>query len=158
MSEGILTVLKFCFLALLYLFLYRVVRLTVREMRAPAPAAEVAVAAPAPAPKKARRGAAKASGLKLRIIEPAARQGETHGLEQEVTVGRGGGCAIVLTDDGYVSQLHARVFQQNGDAYVEDLGSTNGTFVNGKQVTGATRLKRGDRVQFGQTIVEMVRS
>jgi pSer/pThr/pTyr-binding forkhead associated (FHA) protein len=76
-------------------------------------------------------------------------------IDREVTVGRGGGCALVLTDDTYVSQLHARLFQQNGEGYVEDLGSTNGTYVNGKQITGVTRLKRGDHVQFGQTVAEV---
>ena len=160
MSEGILTVLKFCFLALLYLFLFRVVRLTVREMREPKPVAEVmAPAAPVapPPPKRARRSERRSSALRLRILEPTSRQGETHSLDQEVTVGRGGGCAIVLTEDSYVSQLHARLFQQNGDPYVEDLGSTNGTFVNGNQIGTATKLKRGDRVQFGQTVTEVVR-
>jgi pSer/pThr/pTyr-binding forkhead associated (FHA) protein len=157
MSEAVLTVLKFCFLALLYLFLYRVVRLTLRELRAPALTAEPAVAAPpAPPPRRERRPEPRAL-LRLRIVEPAPRRGETYTIDREVTVGRGGGCAIVLNDDTYVSQLHARLFQKNGDGYVEDLGSTNGTYVNGKPINGVTRLKRGDRVQFGQTIAEVVK-
>jgi hypothetical protein len=157
MSEAVLTVLKFCFLALLYLFLYRVVRLTLRELRAPAVTAGSPVppaAAPAP-PRRERKP--ERGGLRLRIVEPAGRQGETHAIDRELTVGRGAGCAIVLGDDTYVSQLHARLFQQNGEGYVEDLGSTNGTFVNGKAITGATRLRRGDQVQFGQAVVEIVR-
>jgi pSer/pThr/pTyr-binding forkhead associated (FHA) protein len=158
MSEAVLTVLKFCFLALLYLFLYRVVRLTLRELRAPAVTAErpaPAPAAPAP-PRRERRGDGRGA-LRLRITEPAGRRGETHAIDRELTVGRGAGCAIVLADDTYVSQLHARLFQQNGEGYVEDLGSTNGTFVNGKAITGATRLRRGDQVQFGQTAAEIVK-
>jgi hypothetical protein len=156
MSEAVLTVLKFCFLALLYLFLYRVVRVTIRELRAPAltgqpPAAPQAQAAPR------RERAPSVRGLRLRIVEPAGRRGETHTIDREVTVGRGGGCALVLSDDTYVSQLHARLFQQNGEGYVEDLGSTNGTYVNGKQIQGVTRLRRGDHVQFGQTVAEVVR-
>lgn len=155
MSEAVLTVLKFCFLALLYLFLYRVVRLTLRELRAPALSAEPRPGAPpAPPPRRERRPEPRAA-LRLRILEPAARRGETHTIDREVTVGRGGGCALVLSDDTYVSQLHARLFQQNGEGYVEDLGSTNGTYVNGRQITGVTRLKRGDRVQFGQTVAEV---
>jgi pSer/pThr/pTyr-binding forkhead associated (FHA) protein len=63
----------------------------------------------------------------------------------------------VLGDDTYVSQLHARLFQQNGEGYVEDLGSTNGTYVNRKTITSATRLRRGDQVQFGQTVAEIVK-
>ena len=155
MSEAVLTVLKFCFLALLYLFLFRVVRLTVRELRAPAPTPEPAASAPA-APRRERRAEPR-GGLRLRIVEPASRKGETHTIDREVTVGRGGGCALVLSEDTYVSQLHARLFQQNGEGYVEDLGSTNGTFVNGNPIEGVTRLKRGDQVQFGQTVAEVVR-
>jgi hypothetical protein len=154
MSEAVLTVLKFCFLALLYLFLYRVVRLTLRELRAPALSPEPAAAAPT-APTRRERPPERRGALRLRVLEPAARRGETHTIDHEVTVGRGGGCALVLSDDTYVSQLHARLFQQNGEGYVEDLGSTNGTFVNGKQISGVTRLKRGDHVQFGQTVAEV---
>jgi hypothetical protein len=159
MSEAVLTVLKFCFLALLYLFLYRVVRLTLRELRAPAVTAQAPAApqpAPAPPPRRERRPEGRGA-LRLRIVEPAGRRGETHAIDRELTVGRGAGCAIVLADDTYVSQLHARLFQQNGEGYVEDLGSTNGTFVNGKATTGATRLRRGDQVQFGQTVAEVVK-
>jgi hypothetical protein len=155
MSEAVLTVLKFCFLALLYLFLFRVVRLTVRELRAPALSADPAAAPPvAPPPRRARRSEPRGA-LRLRIVEPPSRRGETHAIDHEVTVGRGGGCALVLSDDTYVSQLHARLFQQNGEGYVEDLGSTNGTFVNGRQISGPTRLRRGDHVQFGQTVAEV---
>ncbi|MGH8982383.1 MAG: FHA domain-containing protein [Acidimicrobiia bacterium] len=155
MSEAVLTVLKFCFLALLYLFLARVVRVVVLELRNPTPAA---AAASAPAPSEPGRKERRASGvLRLRLLEPAGRKGELWAIPDEVTVGRGGGCGIVLADDTYVSTLHARLFQQNGEAFVEDLGSTNGTFVNGRQVTTATRLKRGDQVQFGQTVAEAVR-
>jgi pSer/pThr/pTyr-binding forkhead associated (FHA) protein len=159
MSEAVLTVLKFCFLALLYLFLYRVVRLTLRELRAPAvtaPAPAAPQPAPAAPPRRDRRPEGRGA-LRLRIVEPAGRRGETHAIDRELTVGRGAGCAIVLADDTYVSQLHARLFQQNGEGYVEDLGSTNGTFVNGKATTGATRLRRGDQVQFGQTVAEVVK-
>ena len=156
MSEAVLTVLKFCFLALLYLFLYRVVRLTLRELRAPALSAEPA-GVPQAAPQRRERRPEPRAALRLQILEPAPRRGETHTIDREVTVGRGGGCALVLNDDTYVSQLHARLFQQNGEGYVEDLGSTNGTYVNGKQIKGVTRLKRGDQVQFGQTVAEVVK-
>jgi hypothetical protein len=156
MSEAVLTVLKFCFLALLYLFLYRVVRLTLKELRAPALTAEPA-GAPAAAPPRRERRPEPRAALRLRVLEPAARKGETYTIDREVTVGRGGGCALVLNDDTYVSQLHARLFQQNGEGYVEDLGSTNGTYVNGKQINGVTRLKRGDQVQFGQTVAEVMK-
>lgn len=159
MSEGLLTVLKFCFLALLYLFLFRVVRVVLQELRAakiPVPAPEpVAVAVPMPAPP--RRERRERSGPQVRIVEPAARRGEAFPLDEEVTVGRAAGCGVVLADDTFVSQVHARLFRRGGDTFVEDLGSTNGTRVNGEPIAEVTRLRRGDRVQFGGTVVEIAK-
>jgi len=62
---------------------------------------------------------------------------------------------VVLADDTFVSQVHARVFERDGRTWVEDLGSRNGTFVNGKRIDAPTRLRRGDQVQFGQTVAEV---
>jgi hypothetical protein len=151
--ETALTVLKFCFLALIYLFLWRVVRVVLLELRAPALAEAAGVGAARPAtPAKAER-----KGARLRILEPPEQQGEIYPLGDEITVGRGGGCGIVLTADQFVSTVHARVFRRGDDVFVEDLGSRNGTFVNGERVTTATQVRRGDKVQFGQTVTEMVR-
>lgn len=155
MPESVLTILKFCFLALLYLFLYRVVRVVIAELRAPTPAPAPTAARTTPAPGKEPTGRGRGPA-RLRILEPAARRGETFVLPDELTVGRGGGCGIVL-DDTFVSQVHARVFRRGGDVYVEDLGSRNGTLLNGKQVGSAQRLRRGDRVQFGRTVAEAMR-
>jgi pSer/pThr/pTyr-binding forkhead associated (FHA) protein len=158
--ESVLTILKFCFLALLYLFLFRVVRVVVKEMRAPAPVPEQAAAPPSAIPVAASRPAKPAKGRgpgHLRIIEPASRQGETFALTDELTVGRGGGCGIVLADDSFVSTVHARVFRRDGAVYIEDLGSRNGTLLNGEPLVHATQLRRGDHVQFGQTVAEAVR-
>ena len=149
MPESVLTILKFCFLALLYLFLWRVVQVVVREMRAPLPSD--GAAPEAKAGRKERRGA------RLRIVEPAEQEGEVYPLGEELTVGRGGGCGIVLPGDHFVSTVHARLFRRGDDVFVEDLGSRNGTFVNGETVAAPTRLRRGDRVQFGQTVGELVR-
>jgi pSer/pThr/pTyr-binding forkhead associated (FHA) protein len=153
--ESVLTILKFCFLALLYLFLYRVVRVVIAELRAPTPAPAPTAARTTPAPAKEPTGRGRGPA-RLRILEPSARRGETFVLPDELTVGRGGGCGIVL-DDTFVSQVHARVFRRGGDVYVEDLGSRNGTLLNGKPVGSAQRLRRGDRVQFGRTVAEAMR-
>jgi pSer/pThr/pTyr-binding forkhead associated (FHA) protein len=152
--ESVLTILKFCFLALLYLFLYRVVRVVMAEMRAPAPAPpQPTQAAAAKATERPPRGRSSAH---LRILEPATRRGETFTVQDELAVGRGGGCGIVL-DDTFVSQVHARLFRRDGDVYVEDLGSRNGTLVNGRPVGTAQRVRRGDKVQFGRTVAEVTR-
>jgi pSer/pThr/pTyr-binding forkhead associated (FHA) protein len=151
--ESVLTILKFCFLALLYLFLYRVVRVVMAEMRAPAPAPPQLAQAAAKNVDRAPRGRGSAH---LRILEPATRRGETFVVQDELTVGRGGGCGVVL-DDTFVSQVHARVFRRDGDVFVEDLGSRNGTLVNGRPVASAQRVRRGDKVQFGRTVAEVTR-
>ena len=155
MPDSLLTILKLCFLALLYLFFLRVIRAVWAEMSAPA--AAPAPAAPAQRPQRswsgAARGGAKSSGL-LRVIEPTDHKGITYELADELTVGRAGGCQITL-DDTYVSQLHARVFRRDGQLYVEDLGSTNGTYLNRKKVTAPIAIRKGDRVQIGKTVMEL---
>jgi pSer/pThr/pTyr-binding forkhead associated (FHA) protein len=154
--ESVLTILKFCFLALLYLFLFRVVRVVVLEMRAPAPT-PLPDAPPAPASPQSDASPRGRGPTRLRIVEPASRRGEQFPLGNELTVGRGGGCGMVLADDTFVSQVHARLYRRDGDVYVEDLGSRNGTYLNGQAIHVATRLRRGDQVQFGETIAEAVR-
>jgi hypothetical protein len=155
--DSLLTILKFCFLALLYLFFMRVLRAVWAEMKAPPPAAAVPMAAPA---STNRAGGAAPSGRsargsgRLRVIEPAETKGHTYELADELTVGRAGGCQITL-DDTFVSQLHARVFRRDGQLFVEDLGSTNGTFLNRKKVTAPIAIRKGDRLQIGKTVMEL---
>jgi len=148
--------LKFCFLALVYLFFLRVLRAVWAEVN---PRPLPAMAAPRAARnQRARNTARSAVGGKgpgrLKVIEPAETRGRTYELGEELTVGRAGGCQVTL-DDTYVSQLHARVFRRDGQLYVEDLGSTNGTYVNRKKVTAPIAIRRGDRVQVGKTVMEL---
>jgi pSer/pThr/pTyr-binding forkhead associated (FHA) protein len=69
-------------------------------------------------------------------------------------VGRAAGCQITLDDD-YASQLHARIFRRDGTLYIEDLGSTNGTYLNTRKVSAPMALKRGDRLKIGATVMEL---
>ena len=149
MPESVLTILKFCFLALLYLFLWRVVQVVVREMRAPPPGD--GAAPEAKAGRKERRGA------RLRIIEPAEQEGAVYPLGEELTVGRGGGCGIVLPDDHFVSTVHARLFRRGDDVFVEDLGSMNGTLINGSPVR-EHMLQDGDEIKIGSTTLRFEES
>lgn len=162
MSEQLLTILKLCLLALLYLFFFRVLRAVWAELRAPAPAVPAAaragagggppVPAPTPAPASKRGRGAPAE---LVVVEPADDAGRSWPIGDEVTVGRAGGCAISLAADTYVSTLHARIFRTpDGDIRVEDLGSTNGTYLNRAKVGAAVSLQRGDRLQVGNTTLE----
>jgi hypothetical protein len=154
--DTLLTILKFCFLALLYLFFMRVLRAVWAEMKSPPPAAAASAASPAPASAPARNwgGGARGAGARLRVIEPADTKGQTYELADELTVGRAGGCQITL-DDTFVSQLHARVFRRDGQLFVEDLGSTNGTFLNRKKITAPVSMRKGDRLQIGKTVMEL---
>jgi hypothetical protein len=144
--EAILTILKFCFLGLLYLFLFRVVRAVERELSG---------GGARPAWLPGRRGPAGAGRgpFKLKMVEPATSQ--VFPLGEEVTIGRAPGCSVPLFDDTFVSQLHARIFVREGQPFVEDLGSTNGTFLNQARLTGTMPLNRGDRLQVGQTVMEI---
>jgi len=151
--DSLLTILKFCFLALLYLFFLRVLRAVWAEVSGP----RVATAAPSPAARSSRprsTGGRGGAGARLKVIEPADHKGQTYELADELTVGRAGGCQITL-DDTYVSQLHARVYRRDGQLYVEDLGSTNGTYLNRKKVTAPIAIRKGDRLQIGKTVMEL---
>jgi len=155
-SEQLLTILKLCLLVLLYLFFLRVLRAVWAEVKAPRPAvaaagapASVATAAP-PKQKKARRGRAS----QLTVVEPTEQRGRTFPLGEELSVGRAAGCAITL-DDTYVSQMHARVFQRDGQVFVEDLRSTNGTYLNRQKVQGPMVMGKGDQLQVGSTVMEL---
>jgi pSer/pThr/pTyr-binding forkhead associated (FHA) protein len=149
-SGPVLTLLKYVFLAILYLFFLRVLRSVWVQIREPKAAFTPAPEAPAVALADAAVGPEK-----LVVIAPDTVKGTEFRLGPEATVGRAGGCAVLLPDDTFVSQLHARMFRRDGDLYVEDLGSTNGTFLNGKKVTTPRAVRKGDRVQFGRTTLEV---
>lgn len=89
------------------------------------------------------------------VLAPPELLGRRYQLAQELTLGRAAGCQITL-DDTYVSQLHARIFRAEDVLYVEDLGSTNGTYLNRNKVSGPLLLEVGDQVQVGSTIFELV--
>jgi hypothetical protein len=153
-SDGVLTILKFCLLALLYLFLARVVWTVGSELRgAQIPAAP----APEPPPAKAKPKATARRSWRLLVIEPTAASGRAFDVNGELTIGRAAGCGVSLPDDTFVSNVHARVYERDGDVFVEDLGSTNGTLVNGAPLDSARKLKKGDRISAGQTVLEAQR-
>jgi hypothetical protein len=157
MSDAILTVLKFCLLALLYVFLLRVILIVARELRGSgsttaAPLVPAAAPMPAPAGRAPRR-----REWRLVVVEPETERGRSYAIDDDATIGRGGGCAVGLTFDTFVSQVHARAFDRDGTLWVEDAGSTNGTLVNGKRISQPTKLRKGDRMQVGETVLEAQR-
>lgn len=156
MPDPLLTLLKYVFLALLYLFFLRVLRAVWIELREPKPSPLPVPAAPT-APVAAAPAPSKTGPERLVVAEPAELKGSEFAVSDEMTVGRAAGCGISLPDDTFVSQLHARIFRRDGDVFVEDLGSTNGTYLNDKKVTSAVPLRKGDKVKFGRTTVELRR-
>lgn len=159
MSEPLLNIFKLCLLALLYLFFLRVLRAVWVEMRDPKPvpaadpSATTVQAAPA-TPQKPRRAPKSATPTQLKVLEPVEQKGRMFDLGDEITVGRAAGCQISL-DDRFISQLHARVFRRDAQVFVEDLGSTNGTFVNGTKVTAPVLLAFRDRIKVGNIVLEL---
>ena len=146
-----LLALKIAFLVLLYLFIWRIVRSASVDFRAGAPMAqESQMIAPGQA---AAAGLAPRRAVRLVVVQsPALERGDAIPVDsQPVSVGRGGQNDVPLDGDDFASALHAR-FEPRGDGlWVEDVGSTNGTFVNGARVTTARRLRGGDVVRVGQT-------
>lgn len=156
MPESLLAILKLCALALLYLFFFRVIRAVWAEVAIPQVAAGPGPAQGAaprrPSPMGRQRGDGRSSHLT--VVEPASMRGRTYDLGEELTVGRAAGCQITL-DDNYVSQLHARIFSRDGTLFVEDLGSTNGTYLNTRKVSSPVAMKRGDQLKIGSTVMEV---
>ena len=88
------------------------------------------------------------------VVAPDEQRGRSYELLDELTVGRAAGCHIAL-DDRFVSQLHARMFRRDDQLFIEDLGSTNGTFLNDEKVTSPALLTTGDLVRIGNVVMEL---
>jgi pSer/pThr/pTyr-binding forkhead associated (FHA) protein len=149
MPDLVLVLLKYAFLLVLYIFIARAVRAMYLELRpATSPAA---VRGSAPPPQKKR---SKKPPKKLAVIEGENLKGKSFDLGDELIVGRGEKSHIVL-DDSYVSTVHARIFARADQFMVEDMGSTNGTYLNRRRITAPTELQRGDRLKIGKTVMEL---
>ena len=159
MPESLLGLLKLCLLALLYLFFARVLWAVWTEVRAVRPQTDAAGAPAAPRnagrnQRKARRGV---PGLphRLTVTEPPTLRGSKFELTGvEMTIGRAAGCQVALPDDTFASTVHARIYGRDGAIYVEDLGSTNGTYLNGMRLGAPAVLRPGDQLQVGNTVME----
>ena len=153
MSEQLLNVFKVCLLIVLYLFFLRVLRAVWAELKEPKPAVVAHPAAPAAAPAASAQPK-QPSRSHLVVIAPDEQRGRSYELLDELTVGRAAGCHIAL-DDRFVSQLHARMFRRDDQCFIEDLGSTNGTFLNDEKVTGPALLSKSDQVRIGSVVMEL---
>jgi FHA domain len=145
--EPVLLALKALFLVLLYIFIWRVIRSAAKDMRvAPQESFILApsqLAAEHPAPSGGRLVVQKSKALKNGRAFPAG--------PVPVTIGRAEDNAVALPHDEFLSGHHARIESQRDGVWILDLGSTNGTFVNGARLDGRRRLREGDLVQVGDT-------
>jgi hypothetical protein len=162
--NAVLHVMQWGVIALIFLFFLRVIRAVWVEMspatvrkprwqkrqeRRDERAANKAVAPP----KENRRR----RQLYLKVVQPPSHAGRSYDLDDELTIGRSPGCGVSMPEDIYTSTLHARLFRHNDQLWVEDLGSTNGTYVNSEQIAKGVRLGKGDMLQVGSTVFEVSR-
>src|SRR5215204_1205647 len=142
---------KALLLLLLFAFIYAVMSRSIGDLRK-IPDDEPYV--PGQGGKGRGAYARRASGTPELVVEDSeilAPETRFELRDGETSVGRSSGSNIVLKSDDYASGRHAQLTRHGGLLYVEDLGSTNGTFVNGRKTVGATPLRNGDTVRVGST-------
>jgi hypothetical protein len=154
MSELTLFLIKISYLAILWIFVLSAISVVRSDMfgaRLPATAREAAAPKARRQPKqKARKG----SPTHVLVVD-GANKGERAELAQApILIGRGSDAAIRLDDD-YVSTRHARIAASGDQWFVEDLGSTNGTYIGSARITQPTTLTLGTQVRIGKTLLEL---
>lgn len=154
MDEPLAVALKFGFIAVLYLFLLWVARSAMRDLARYGGTAAAAEPVEAPGPGRRERGGPDLrAGVSPRLQVVAAmghEPGTTFDVGDGATFGRSDG-ADIRVDDPFASSAHARIFNRDGLMYLEDMGSTNGTYLNGRQVKSAERLGMSDTIRIGDS-------
>ncbi len=131
-SPFVLSVLKYAFLALVYFFVFRALRTVAVDV-------------------SGRRARAPD-----RVRDEEGKKLDSVPLGGAVQIGRAEACHVRI-EDRYASQFHARLYSKNGAWYVEDLGSTNGTYLNQQRVSGSAEVQAGDHIRIGKTTLELKR-
>ena len=149
--EELLLILKIAFVVLLYLFIWRIVRTASKDLRVPQ---ESFILAPSQASEfgAVRDPGPRDVGRLVVISSPTLEPGEGRMLDSApITVGRGPQNDVALDGDDFASAKHARIEPRRDGVWVEDVGSTNGTFLNGIKLTRPRKLTPGDVVRVGET-------
>jgi hypothetical protein len=147
--EEALLLLKIAFLVLLYLFIWRIVRTAARDLRLPQ---ESFVLAPGSIPGLGGDAPRVEAGRLVVVKSPALSEGDEWELDSSpLTFGRSSQNDIQLKRDEYASSSHARFEPRRDGVWLEDIGSTNGTYLNGIRLTRPKRLTSGDIVRIGET-------
>ena len=158
MNALTLTLIRLAFLAVLWLFVIAAVGVVRTDMFGHALSSrqqrrqQKAQRARPQRPPRAGRGAPQRL-----LVTGGSLAGTSIGLaDQQITIGRANDATLVLSDD-YASSRHARLFPQNGQWIVEDLGSTNGTYLDRQKVTQPTPVPAGVPIRIGKTVLELRR-
>jgi pSer/pThr/pTyr-binding forkhead associated (FHA) protein len=159
LAEGVtpfaLSALKYALFALLFLFIWRSMRWIVRGL-----AIDQTSAGPQKSSRKKTAASeappAKPTPMTVVVHPSGGGKPKPVRLDTSAVIGRGAECELRL-DDTYISQQHARIFGRNGSWYIEDLGSTNGTFVNEQKLAAPAMIQGGDRIRVGTTTLEVRR-
>lgn len=154
MSELLVLALKFAFLGLLWVFILfsvNVIRTDLFGRRVPVVDAAPAPAAPRPS-RRAQRAARRVPRI-LRITQ-GKQLGLTMDLGESLKIGRSSDCQLILDDD-YVSTRHARIYRTEAGYLIEDLGSTNGTYLNDERLSAPAPFTPSDTLRIGRTLLKV---
>jgi pSer/pThr/pTyr-binding forkhead associated (FHA) protein len=150
--EEVLLALKIAFLVLLYLFIWRIVRTARREVQEPQMAADDSMLLTPEQARELRLAASRKIGRLVVVKSPALDERSEVALDSEaLTIGRDGVNDVPLPGDRFASAEHARLDPRGDGVWLEDVGSTNGTYVNGVKLQRPKRLEPGDIVKIGET-------
>ena len=154
MPPIVLTLVQALLLLLLYLFVWRAVRVVIRDVSA---TPRVATAPPVATSRRKREADGHRPAPTELVIHDGDARPRVIPLDgQDITFGRAETSTVVIPDP-FVSDAHARVFYRDGDWVIDDLGSTNGTFLNQSRVTQPQTLAAGDQLAIGKTVVQVRR-
>jgi pSer/pThr/pTyr-binding forkhead associated (FHA) protein len=151
-TDETLLVLKLAFLVLLYAFIVLIVRSATKDLGG-APQESIVLGAAEAARLRAEHGLEPARFV---VEGPGRRPGSTIEVSTATVVGRDQVSGVRLDDDEFASGRHARIDPRPEGVWIDDLGSTNGTFVNGTRITARQLLQTGDIVRVGETELVLV--
>jgi len=154
MSELTLFLIRFSYLAILWIFVLSAISVIRSDMFGARVPEGARVAAPIKPGKPAKTAKPRRGSPTQVLVVEGANRGASAPLGAPVLIGRGADAAIRLDDD-YVSTRHARIAASGDQWFVEDLGSTNGTYVGTHRITQPTTLSLGTQIRIGKTILEL---
>jgi Inner membrane component of T3SS, cytoplasmic domain len=157
MSALSLTIIRVAFLAVLWLFVIAAIGVVRTDLLGPATASRRGRQAPVRQSRPVKPQRPGRGSPRFLVVTAGALKGASLDLAQEqITLGRANDATLVLKDD-YASSRHARIFPQDGQWIVEDLGSTNGTYLDRQKVTRPTPVPLGVPIRIGKTVLELRR-